>query len=76
MNTAPRTLSHNPAENAVLMTYDAEGGSYELHILPKDPGRGDTFSVSVPTSHTHHLQLRSAGFREYSAICFILQPNI
>lgn len=45
MNTAPRTLSYNPAENAILMTYDAEGGSYELHILPKDPGRGDSFSV-------------------------------
>ena len=46
MNTAPRTLSYNPAENAILMTFDAEGGSYELHILPKDPGRGDSFSVS------------------------------
>ena len=49
MNTAPRTLSYNPAENAVLMTFDAEGGSYELHVLPKDPGRGDTFSVRSPS---------------------------
>ena len=46
MNTAPRTLSYNPAENAILMTFDVDGGSYELHILPKDPGRGDSFSVS------------------------------
>lgn len=49
MNTAPRTLSYNPAENAALMTFDGDGGSYELHILPRDPGRGDTFSVGLPT---------------------------
>jgi len=34
-----RNLSYNPAENAVLINSDVEGGSYELHVLPKDDGR-------------------------------------
>ena len=32
----PRTISHNPAENAVLVTSPADGGIYELVNLPKD----------------------------------------
>jgi len=47
-NSAHKTLSYNPAENAVLLTSDVEGGSYELHILPKDAGRGETVSVTPP----------------------------
>ncbi|KAJ2276488.1 hypothetical protein IW137_000194 [Coemansia sp. RSA 1287] len=31
----PRTMSFNPAEKAVLLTSDAEGGSYELYNLPR-----------------------------------------
>ena len=44
----PRSLSYNPAENAVLINFDAEGGSYELHMLPKDAGnsRGEVTSDS------------------------------
>jgi coatomer subunit alpha len=34
--TPPRTISHNPAENAVLVTSPADGGIYELVGLPKD----------------------------------------
>ncbi|KAF6256969.1 COPI alpha subunit C-terminus-domain-containing protein [Scenedesmus sp. NREL 46B-D3] len=41
MNQAPRSLSYNPAENAVLLTSDVDGGSYELYTIPKD-ARGDT----------------------------------
>ena len=41
---APRTLSFNPAENAVLVSSDADGGSYQLYIVPKD-GRADSGSV-------------------------------
>jgi len=33
---APRALSYNPAENAVLVSLDGDGGSYELHLVPKD----------------------------------------
>jgi coatomer protein complex subunit alpha (xenin) len=32
----PRSISHNPAENAILVTSPADGGSYELVNLPKD----------------------------------------
>jgi coatomer subunit alpha len=32
----PRTISHNPAENSILVTSPADGGSYELVNLPKD----------------------------------------
>jgi coatomer protein complex subunit alpha (xenin) len=39
-NQAPRALSYNPAENAVLLTSDAEGGWYELYVIPKD-ARGE-----------------------------------
>ena len=36
-------LSYNPAENAVLITSDVDGGSYELYVVPKDAsGRSDT----------------------------------
>ena len=35
-NQAPRTLSYNPAENAILIHSDIEGGSYELFMLPAD----------------------------------------
>ena len=44
----PRSLSYNPAENAVLINYDADGGSYELHVLPKDSAnaRGEVTSDS------------------------------
>jgi coatomer protein complex subunit alpha (xenin) len=45
MNQAPRTLSYNPAENAVLLTSDVDGGSYELYSIPKD-ARGDSSPVS------------------------------
>lgn len=38
-NSGFRNLSYNPAENAVLINSDSEGGSYELHVLPKDDGR-------------------------------------
>ena len=39
----PRSLSYNPAENAVLITSDVDGGSYELYVVPKDAsGRSDT----------------------------------
>ncbi|KAJ1937014.1 hypothetical protein EC988_008017, partial [Linderina pennispora] len=31
----PRSMSFNPAEKAVLLTSDADGGSYELYNLPR-----------------------------------------
>lgn len=37
-NQGARSMSYNPAENAVLINTDAEGGSYELYIIPKDAG--------------------------------------
>ncbi|XP_057533840.1 coatomer subunit alpha-2-like [Amaranthus tricolor] len=42
LNQSPRTLSYSPTENAILMSSDIDGGSYELYIVPKDgSGRGD-----------------------------------
>mmetsp|Transcript_11360 Transcript_11360/g.13438 ORF Transcript_11360/g.13438 Transcript_11360/m.13438 type:complete len:1222 (-) Transcript_11360:338-4003(-) len=35
-NQGARSLQYNPAENAVLINTDAEGGSYELYLVPKD----------------------------------------
>ncbi|KAL4859696.1 Coatomer subunit alpha-3 [Chlorella vulgaris] len=35
-NQGPRALAFNPAENAVLVQTDVEGGSYELYAVPKD----------------------------------------
>ncbi|EPS70817.1 hypothetical protein M569_03938, partial [Genlisea aurea] len=44
LNQGPRTLSYSPTENAVLVCSDADGGSYELYIIPKDSyGRGEIF---------------------------------
>jgi hypothetical protein len=45
---APKTLQYNPAENALLITSDVEGGLFELYIIPKESARGDTAPVSVP----------------------------
>lgn len=43
LNQSPRTLSYSPTENAVLICSDADGGSYELYVIPKDSiGRGDS----------------------------------
>ncbi|BBN03852.1 coatomer subunit alpha [Marchantia polymorpha subsp. ruderalis] len=36
MNQGPRSMSYNPAENAVLICSDVDGGSYELYTIPKD----------------------------------------
>ncbi len=44
-NSAPRTMSYNPAENALLLTYDADGGQYELYNVPKDPNGRDSAPV-------------------------------
>lgn len=41
----PRSLSYNPAENAVLVGSDAESGSYELYVVPKD-AKGESSPVS------------------------------
>eukprot|EP00850_Spirogloea_muscicola_P013255 SM000089S23811 [mRNA] locus=s89:157950:162915:- [translate_table: standard] len=35
-NQGPRSMSYNPAENAVLVCSDADGGTYELYVIPKD----------------------------------------
>lgn len=40
INQGPKALAYNPAENALLVTSDADGGSYELYIIPRDT-RGD-----------------------------------
>ena len=42
LNQGPRTLSYSPTENAVLVCSDVDGGSYELYVIPKDIGRGDS----------------------------------
>lgn len=42
LNQSPRTLSYSPTENAILISSDIDGGSYELYIVPKDGwGRSD-----------------------------------
>ena len=49
MNQGPRTLSYNPAENMVLITYEAEtGGTYELYSVPKDTSRAADSAVRQP----------------------------
>ena len=50
-SSLPRMLSYNPAENAVIMTYDAGarggggggegGGSYEMYMIPSDGAQSD-----------------------------------
>ncbi|KAH7280342.1 hypothetical protein KP509_37G062500 [Ceratopteris richardii] len=42
MNQGPRSMSYNPAENAVLVCSDVDGGSYELYMLPKDSSGRDS----------------------------------
>eukprot|EP00250_Pteridium_aquilinum_P020114 c24708_g1_i4 orf=186-3830(-) len=41
MNQGPRSMSYNPAENAVLVCSDVDGGSYELYMIPKDAAGRD-----------------------------------
>ncbi|PNW73616.1 hypothetical protein CHLRE_13g565850v5 [Chlamydomonas reinhardtii] len=41
-NQGPKTLAYNPAENALLITSDVDGGSFELYAIPKEAARGDT----------------------------------
>lgn len=49
---APRMLSYNPAENAVLVSSDADGGSYQLYMVPKD-GRADSGAVRTAADIMH-----------------------
>ena len=48
----PRGMTYNPAENAILLSSDAEGGSYELFQLPRDAvasvsGKGTVTSAAT-----------------------------
>lgn len=48
-----RTISHNPAENAVLVTSPADGGTYELVSLPKDAsGAVEPTDIKRGTGHS------------------------
>lgn len=75
LNSGPKTLSFSPADNAVLLTSDVEGGSFELYTLPKDPSRGDSSPVRssgvVTRVHHHRLapaqRLTAAG--DFSVLC-------
>ncbi len=49
-NSGPRTLSYNPAENAVLLTSDVDGGSYELYLIPKDANGASVVSSTLSVS--------------------------
>ena len=56
-NSSPRTLSYNPAENAVLLTGDADGGSYDLYSIPKDAnGSAVVRFPSLPSSSSCPLR--------------------
>lgn len=45
-SAAPRSLSYNPAENAVLLGSDADNGSYELYVVPRD-SKGEASPVRL-----------------------------
>ena len=45
-SAGPRALAYNPAENAVLVQTDIDGGSYELYQVPKDGAGRDVAPVS------------------------------
>lgn len=53
-NTAarvPRSISYNPAENAILLSDEADNGSFQLVMLPRD-GRGDSVDAKQGTGAT------------------------
>lgn len=56
--SAPRSLSYNPAENAVLLGSDTDNGSYELYIVPRD-SKGEASPVSPPQSNLFPPHLSS-----------------
>lgn len=41
-NQGPRALAYNPAENAILVQTDIDGGSYELYTLSRDAGNRES----------------------------------
>eukprot|EP00891_Asterochloris_glomerata_P008996 jgi/Astpho2/8996/fgenesh1_pm.00133_%23_27_t len=51
-NLGPRTLSYNPAENAVLITSDIDGGTYDLYVVPKDARGGEASDAKRGTGGT------------------------
>eukprot|EP00884_Botryococcus_braunii_P010188 jgi/Botrbrau1/19170/Bobra.0077s0079.1 len=42
VNQGPRSISYNPAESAVLVMSDQDGGSYDLYIIPKEGAGRDS----------------------------------
>ena len=67
-NQGPRALSYNPAESAVLVTSDAEGGTYELYLIPKDAASGREPSPVRPfvcaPSHQALLRKQQSLFQQ------------
>ena len=57
-NSGPRTLSYNPAENAVLLTSDVDGGSYELYLIPKDANGASVVSSTLSVTNCAVRQLQ------------------
>jgi coatomer protein complex subunit alpha (xenin) len=70
-NLSPRTLSYNPAENAVLLTSDADGGSYDLYMIPKDANGATVVSFSCLRLINHTCCLGRTGFS-----CITLQGKV
>ena len=70
-NSGPRTLSYNPAENAVLLTSDVDGGSYELYLIPKDANGASVVSCLFAWKTAGHgmlLKRSSTLYSDYSAL--------
>lgn len=44
----PRSMSYNPAENSVLLNYDADGGTYELYTNMPRSGSGNSENIIEP----------------------------
>ncbi len=71
-NLQPRSLSYNPAENAVLVTSDVDGGSYELFMIPKDA------NGAAQASHEHALSPRCLmveGSVLSMVHCYVVDPS-
>jgi coatomer protein complex subunit alpha (xenin) len=62
----PRTLSYNPAERAILVTSQADGGSYELVSLPRDASGALEPSSSMKGSGTSAIFVARNRFAVFS----------
>lgn len=80
LNTQPRTLSFNPADNTLLLTNAVDGGCYELYQLPKSVNEfrdaANDCKTGAATAAVFVARNRFVLFNKPQQVCCFYYSNI